>query len=183
MRHGETDWNRENRIMGQQDIPLNAKGIAQVCHASLLLENEGINRLVASPLARAKQSAEIIGAHLNLDIEFFEDLKEINWGEVEGKIQDPDKLLKAWIKGKTPPQAESFHAFQSRISDVFLRILKADQKVLILSHGGVYLALMSFMGYKKESTHNAVPFFFRPPLQEAQPWFVCPLESNERGNG
>jgi broad specificity phosphatase PhoE len=60
IRHGETDWNRTNRTMGQTDIPLNSLGIQQAREATQYLENLGVERIIHSPLSRAAQTATII---------------------------------------------------------------------------------------------------------------------------
>ena len=62
VRHGQTDWNIEKRMQGHADIPLNETGIRQMNDLANRIAKAGIrlHRLVASPLSRAKQSAEII---------------------------------------------------------------------------------------------------------------------------
>ncbi len=61
VRHGETEWNCEQRIMGQTDIPLSPIGIAQAHQAAKYLQNLGLERLVSSPLRSAKHTADILG--------------------------------------------------------------------------------------------------------------------------
>lgn len=92
LRHGETDWNRERRIQGQTDIPLNATGIAQAGRMAAKLRQVVPDissfRLTASPLARARQTmAAVLEAYqLGADTaEFDDELKELHFGEVEGK--------------------------------------------------------------------------------------------------
>ena len=66
MRHGETDWNREGRLQGRMDIAMNATGIRQMQEAGAGLRDRGISfdKILASPLRRAVESAEIIAGRV-----------------------------------------------------------------------------------------------------------------------
>ena len=57
IRHGETEWNRRNIIMGSRDIPLNELGLQQAHEASRALENESFDIIVSSTKKRAQQTA------------------------------------------------------------------------------------------------------------------------------
>ena len=61
-RHGQTDWNVENRYQGHSDIPLNKVGQYQVGHAAKVLAGMNPNRIIASDLIRAKQM-NVIGIY------------------------------------------------------------------------------------------------------------------------
>lgn len=82
LRHGETDWNREHRGMGQKDIPLNSRGIEQAQAAALILTKESINTICYSPLERAKNTAEIIAAQTKSKLIEISELTECCWGSV-----------------------------------------------------------------------------------------------------
>ena len=64
VRHGETDWNATGRIQGHSDTPLNAAGRLQARRAAQRLAREPIRALYSSDLARAFETATIIGAPL-----------------------------------------------------------------------------------------------------------------------
>ena len=66
LRHGETDWNAQGISQGNVDIPLNAVGVAQARAAAEKLRNRGIATIVASPLSRARVTAEFVGEALEL---------------------------------------------------------------------------------------------------------------------
>lgn len=84
MRHGETLWNRQRRIMGDLDIPLTDEGRVQCEAAAGLLEDLGVTRVVASPLRRAAESAAIVGGRLGLSVEHDDRLVEVRFGEWQG---------------------------------------------------------------------------------------------------
>src|ERR1700749_3281073 len=83
LRHGETDWNAQNLSQGSVDIPLNETGLAQARSASLLLRNRGIRAIIASPLSRARVTAEIAAAELGLPLQIDDGLREVAFGVQE----------------------------------------------------------------------------------------------------
>lgn len=86
IRHGETDWNKEGKIQGQKDIPLNEVGEQQAREvAQILKETFHITIIYTSPLQRARKTAEIIQDYLKAKLLTKSDLKEINLGIFLGK--------------------------------------------------------------------------------------------------
>jgi uncharacterized phosphatase len=85
VRHGETDWNLHGRLQGSSDIPLNSTGRAQASEAVYELEGRRWDLLVSSPLSRAAETADIIGAHLGIErTATYADLAERHFGAAEG---------------------------------------------------------------------------------------------------
>ena len=113
LRHGETDWNRQGLSQGSNDIPLNELGLAQAREAAVRLRNRGITSIVASPLSRARVTAEIVGEALGLEVTIEPDLREVSWGVREGEpLAD---WFHGWIAGHTTPEgAESFSELRRR---------------------------------------------------------------------
>src|SRR6266542_617734 len=92
IRHGETDWNREGRLQGQRDVPINANGRAQARQSGEILrgliarEPETALDYVSSPLGRARETMEILRATLGLDPRSYrvdERLTEVSFGRWE----------------------------------------------------------------------------------------------------
>lgn len=177
LRHGETDWNRRNIIMGSTDISLNELGLKQAHDASRILENERFDIIVSSPRLRAKQTAEVIAQETNKPILFEEGLTERKWGEAEGKPHDPTKSL--FNDEDTPRGAETFTAFQRRVIETFASLLLMEKLPLVVSHGGVFKALSHYFGYTNMSSSNCTPFLFKPPHNPAHPWSICVLNEEE----
>lgn len=88
VRHGQTDWNRENRFRGLVDLPLNEHGIAQAHRAAARLERAPIVAVYASPLARTMKTAELIAASHGLAAQPRTELLDFNYGEWQGKLSD-----------------------------------------------------------------------------------------------
>jgi broad specificity phosphatase PhoE len=146
MRHGETAWNREGRVMGRNPIELDADGRAQV-QASVpfarLLKPELI---ITSPLARARQSAEIIAAGVG-DVPIAEDpqLSEVKYGRWEGMVyddllEDADYLNYRDHPLDAPtPGGETIAQVQSRGVEAVRRAItdNSGRRILFVSHGDI----------------------------------------------
>ena len=66
MRHGRTDWNERNKLQGRTDIPLNAAGRKMAEEAAAVYKNVPLDVCYCSPLARARQTAEIFLKNRNI---------------------------------------------------------------------------------------------------------------------
>ena len=84
VRHGETDWNAEGRLQGHTDRPLNEHGRRQARALAERLAGDDIAAVYASDLARARETAEILGAKLGLPVVLDAGLRERDWGNWEG---------------------------------------------------------------------------------------------------
>jgi broad specificity phosphatase PhoE len=150
VRHGETDWNFAKRYQGQRDIPLNATGRAQAArNGRVLAETLGASAdafdYVASPLARARETMEIVRRELALTPHNYgtdDRLKEIHYGHWEGLLwEDLPELDPAGLAARAadpwvwqPVGGESFQALSRRIEG-WLADLTHDS--VIVAHGGV----------------------------------------------
>lgn len=164
MRHGETDWNREGRVMGRHQVELNAKGRAQVEAAARFAESIRPDLIVTSPLRRARQSAEIIAAGLGgLEIVEEPEIAEVLYGRWEGMtyhelIEDPHYLeyRKSPIEHPTPG-GETIPEVQARgVAAVSQAIsAHANQRILFVSHGDIIrTVLCHFMGLELKYFHR-----------------------------
>src|SRR5512143_3617056 len=86
LRHGETDWNLERRVMGRLEVPLNATGERQVHSLAPHLRDVDIRAVWTSPLPRARATAEILARLLGgLSVHEEPGLTEVHFGDWEGK--------------------------------------------------------------------------------------------------
>lgn len=92
-RHGETDWNKQRRLQGQSDVPLNAFGIELAEKTAKALAQEGtvFDRVFSSPLSRALETARILAGGRDIPLETDKRLMEMNFGVYEGGEFDPPK--------------------------------------------------------------------------------------------
>jgi broad specificity phosphatase PhoE len=166
VRHGETDWNRQGLLQGSRDVPLNETGLAQAHDAARALAEIELGTIVASPLSRARQTAEIVAAVHGLDIVVEPKLVETSWGIWEGTPHA--ELLARWYAGETPEGAESFSNFCARIAVGIAAALTHPAPVLIVAHGGSFAALRAVLTLGPGAIiANAVPVQVAPG-----PWRV-----------
>jgi probable phosphoglycerate mutase len=170
LRHGETDWNRQGLSQGNIDIPLNDLGFAQAREAAVRLRNRGITSIVASPLSRARVTAEIVAEALGLEVTIEPDLREVSWGVHEG--QPLAEWFHGWIEGHTVPEgAESFAELQRRSISGLNRAVNQPPAVLVVAHGGVFRAIRSVMKLEISGrTRNCVPMWCEPPRSPGLDW-------------
>ena len=159
IRHGETDYNREGRLQGQRDIPLNPKGREQasaVGRSLRKLAGAEINRLeaahafVSSPLIRTRETMERARVAMGLpqqDYGLDDALKELTFGDWEGltwpevQARDPTSAAaRAAAKWDfTPPNGESYATLALRLTPWLASV---EHDLFVASHGGVARALL-----------------------------------------
>ncbi len=170
MRHGQTDYNLENRCMGSLDIPLNVAGEKQAYDSLEKLGALQITRVITSPLRRALRTAEIVSEHLKLPLSLCDDLKEANWGEQEGQPKSDPCLFLRWRQGLKFNFGESFDDVTERTCNVLNQYLPKERIPLFVSHGGVYWAILSLLGLPFDDAHNCDVFYFAPASESANAW-------------
>ncbi|MEW1958060.1 histidine phosphatase family protein [Kineococcus sp. NPDC059986] len=140
VRHGETDWNRDGRLQGRTDIPLNDTGRAQArALAELLAEPLGDDlpwaAVTSSPLSRARETAQILADRLGLELlPPHDDLVERHFGEAEGG--DLAELTARYPHGERPGQ-EPWEDLVARGSAALrrLRAEHGDVPLVVVAHG------------------------------------------------
>jgi probable phosphoglycerate mutase len=143
-RHGETDWNREQRFQGWADPPLNRTGRAQAVDLSVALMAEELAAIYSSPLHRALETAEVVAASHGLEPVPVEALREVDVGSWSG-------LTRAEIEERFPEQyarwldyeqgwtdGETYDAMAERVVAALLELALAHdgERILALTHGG-----------------------------------------------
>ncbi len=159
IRHGQTNWNKEGRIQGKTDIELNEKGIEQAKEARKILENYPIDMIVASPLKRARKTAEIINEVKNVPIIFKEELEERGFGDFEGKIRKEihdeildSEILANYSVNKEYKGIETIHDLCDRVWDLIDKLKEEyqDKNILLVTHGGVTRAISGYFNGPNE---------------------------------
>ncbi len=176
LRHGETDWNRGRRQQGQTDIPLNETGRAQAIAAAALLAGRGIATICASPLQRARETADIVNRSLDADLTVVDGLIECNWGVGEGQVNDG--WYENWREGGALEGAEAHSDFVARSLAAISEALGLPGPVLIVGHGGVYRAVKIHARLDMNiSLPNSVPVRHDPPAEAYSWWTATEIET------
>ncbi|MCQ4160711.1 histidine phosphatase family protein [Roseomonas sp. GC11] len=176
LRHGETDWNAHGLSQGNVDIPLNSVGIAQAERAAKALAGKEIATIIASPLSRARHTAEAVGRVLGRDIAIHDALREVSFGVQEG--QPMAGWFDDWVEGRfTPEGAESFSQLRARTVAAINHCLEAPGPVLVVAHGALWRAFRAEAGLPANvRTPNALPMWVTPPAPGETAWRFDPLE-------
>ncbi|UOE25463.1 histidine phosphatase family protein [Agromyces soli] len=143
VRHGETDWNRERRIQGLTDIPLNDTGRRQAAEAAEALRTESWDAIYASPLSRAAETASIMAERLGLAAPVHvPELVERRHGALEGL--DPEGRAALEASAATIEGLEPRSAVIERSSAALLALAERHSggRVLAVAHGGVIHSLI-----------------------------------------
>lgn len=171
IRHGQTDWNFENRVMGQTDIPLNSKGIKQANFAKKSLVGLGIKTICCSPLMRAKMTAEIINEQLNCELVVIDNLREFDVGSNSGK--NLGQWFDNWKLGATISGAETYSNFLKRSLLGVNEALEYGEDILIVGHGGVYWTIELAIQNKLElDLPNCTLIHHTPPVDMGDKWLI-----------
>ncbi|MDZ8276107.1 histidine phosphatase family protein [Microbacterium aquimaris] len=155
VRHGETDWNRQRRIQGSTDIPLNDAGRAQAAEAAHrlrgLIDAGRPVAVAASDLGRAQETAGIIAEELALGpVAVYPDLRERSYGQAEGlRPEEFSERWGSWDRAEVPG-AEAWPAVRRRalrglraaVGDARRATAPAASTVVIVSHGALLRELI-----------------------------------------
>ena len=148
VRHGETLFNRWNRMQGACDSPLTAAGIHQAEEARDALKHVSFARIYSSPSSRTRRTAEIIASVHGTDVILEKGLKEVNFGDFEAVVRD------SWVKEIRERHTEerwddiggeSMDDVNERIDRTLAKITAAAKDgdtVLLVSHGTYYLNIL-----------------------------------------
>jgi broad specificity phosphatase PhoE len=144
VRHGETDWNRDNRFQGRADPPLNDAGRAQALELAQRLATEPLAALYASPLRRANETALIIGERLELEVLVSDALIEVDVGSWSGLTRDEVQRrfpegFRRWLEyGHGWDDGETYGELGLRVVAGLRGIAEShrDEPVLAVTHGG-----------------------------------------------
>lgn len=145
LRHGQTDWNVHGRFQGQADEPLNDVGREQARRAATAMADQDFAVIIASPLVRAYETAQIVAAKNGSEIGVDDRLMEIDCGSWEGRMwtditsQNPE-LVQMYTDGvdfRRSPEGETIVEMVERARPAVDELLESHrgQRVLVVAHG------------------------------------------------
>jgi probable phosphoglycerate mutase len=154
VRHGQTDWNKQARMQGQSDIPLNATGLRQADAAAVALSGRPIGAVIASDLIRARQTAEPIAAGAGVKLVLEPALRERSFGSAEGQFEtEIDRQLAGRFRERWADPDFTFAGGETRRQlyqrvGAFLRDLLTSPpqgEIVLVAHGGTLQVARGFL--------------------------------------
>ena len=145
VRHGQTEWNREERFRGRADLLLNETGLRQALAAGLHMKGWPIAAIYSSPLKRTLETAKIIANQFGLPVKPLDGLIDIDFGNWQGlsaeeAAERDSELYNTWLEF---PHRVRFPRGES-LADVRQRVLAAVDGIAA-EHGGQTVILVSHM--------------------------------------
>lgn len=152
VRHGETELNSSQRYWGSTDVALGVTGLRQAESLRSRLAAENIRFVYSSSLKRAMTTASIISNGNGLEVLDCQELKEIDFGRIEGldfnqvQAQFPD-IAQMWIR-RSPylayPEGESLAHLDQRVAQFIHRLNRhaSCDTILVVAHSGVLRTLI-----------------------------------------
>jgi broad specificity phosphatase PhoE len=164
VRHGVTDWHRDRKVLGHRDVPLNADGLAQARSIAAALAGVAITEIVASPLVRAVQTAEILGEKLGISVTRDPRLADFRVGKWEAmpydevaRLPEYQKFLESPLTEKLPG-GETLATIRDRAVgaiDQALRDAPAGESLAIVTHAGVARVILAhYLGCELAAYHR-----------------------------
>ncbi|MEM8904131.1 MAG: histidine phosphatase family protein [Actinomycetota bacterium] len=143
IRHGETEWSRTGRHTGRTDLPLTDRGRDEARDAARTLLDWRIDHVAASPLARARETAELVGLEPPIVIDH--DLVEWDYGDFEGeRTVDTRRSTPDWSVWTHPiTGGESVEDVGDRVDAFLGRIDGLDGNVAVFAHGHLLAVLIA----------------------------------------
>jgi broad specificity phosphatase PhoE/ribonuclease HI len=164
LRHGQTEHTPERRYSGRNDLPLSRTGRAEAAAAAERAKALGVDVVVASPLRRTRETAEIVAGALGLPVVLDDDLVELDFGDLEGLTFDEARAkhplaARRFLDDVTvaAPGGESIVDVSNRVARARRRILSqhAGRTVLVVSHvTPIKLLLAAGLGAGDEVVHR-----------------------------
>jgi probable phosphoglycerate mutase len=153
-RHGETDWNVEERFQGHLDIPLNANGRKQAAALIDVLRQNQVEVILSSDLSRARETGQVVASALGLPVLEDPRLREAHLGQAQGLTRHEieaafgEELARRWRSSHVSdadisyPGGETGAAIMSRVFEAFSSFFAASEtahyrKIGVATHGGV----------------------------------------------
>ncbi len=155
IRHGQTDWNRDRRIMGRRPVPLNKAGRAEARALAKVLKGVKIDAVYTSPVLRAVETAEHLRDGRRMSLRHAHEMAEIDYGRWIGKTFEeviPEKAFRVYHK--TPRKAQAPGG--EHMKDVYRRTIRFIEtirrrhkkgRIAVVSHADVIkTVLVHYLG-------------------------------------
>jgi broad specificity phosphatase PhoE len=158
LRHGQSEANLQGIMCGRRcDSPLTELGRQQARLAAEILKRTAvIGSICVSPQHRAQETAQIVNALLSVPVVTIEELAE--WDVGSWDHQPYTTVREDFLSSANPPGGETRPELVQRVRVALGRCVDARPPALLVSHGGVWLAVQQVLGLEPSRSENAVPY-------------------------
>jgi len=169
VRHGQTDWNLEERWQGSTDVPLNAEGLHQARAVAARLRIEKVKAVYSSDLMRAKTTADTIATEHALTVQADPRWRELHLGVFQGltwheiKARYPNEVQEMHSEHNymsfVMPQGESRQSMQDRTYESLMEIVARepeDSSTVIVSHGGTIRVILLHLLHDSQTEKRSI---------------------------
>lgn len=153
-RHGQTEWNAQNRFVGRADIPLNSTGIEQAEVLAKSVSDFDIDLIYSSPLMRAKETARCVSGHMRLPLRVHHGLAEVDVGYLEGRTETALSFCEEWRLGRLDASVERYQEVAIRVRQALRDIREQARTPLIVAHSGIFEVIS---GLANMTTEREIP--------------------------
>ena len=152
VRHGLSEGNVRGLIQGQLDHPLTDVGRVQASAVAERLRSDGgADRIVASPLTRAFETAQAVASALDLPVTTDDRLMEYDFGDVSGlTVPEARERYPGWSwlsdgtrTAPTLPGEEGLPTFDERVAEAVAELMSLEGQTIAVTHGGVIMAALN----------------------------------------
>jgi broad specificity phosphatase PhoE len=174
LRHGETEGSLAHLYSGQADVPLTARGREQARVAGARLAEAGVDAILSSPLSRAAETADEIGAATGAAVRIDERLIEVDYGELEGldRARGEERFGEAFARWRSDPfrfplpGMEPLEEALARASAATADALTGSRCPVLVGHQGILRLVLVALGEVERDG------FFSVRLSEGEPMRV-----------
>ena len=165
VRHGETEWNVQQRMQGRLDSPLTEAGKQHAqANGAVIRSLGGVQQLCVSPSGRTMETAFIVNSHTQCPIEYFDELMERDCGEWSGRTIDEisDQYPQAWLEREQdpfyfrPPGGENLQDMLERAHEFLESLYASDfDQVALVTHGVMSKVILNYyLGLNEVQTNK-----------------------------
>ncbi len=147
VRHGETDWNKDGRFRGRENLALNEKGLKQAEALANFFEFREISAVYSSSLVRARQTAEVIAKRKGLPVQIDKGFIDVDYGDWQGlKLEEIEErfplVYKQWLENPedfTFPGGDSVQVVSKRTAEALVGLARKHWKdeIVVVAHQAI----------------------------------------------
>ncbi|MEL6245604.1 MAG: histidine phosphatase family protein [Pseudomonadota bacterium] len=153
-RHGQTEWNAQNRFVGRADVPLNPTGTEQAKQLAKSVSELDIDLISTSPLLRAKETAKCVSDYTQIPVRVHHGLAEVDVGYLEGRTESALNFVEEWRRDRLDASVERYQEVSFRVRQALRDIREQARLPLVVAHSRIFEVIS---GIANLTTEREIP--------------------------